>query len=230
MYLTFILPIYKQFEVFAIFPKPIIINNSSYLLKIEPKFLARNQSISMIYSENDWYNRCHLFNDQQYCLKSESEDNCNKYIIQNNFSDIDLQCFSNAINDNIAIQINSTIHFSILFPTQIKIICSDSIFLVYIEKSSKLELGNCSIKTSFLEYDDHFGLIPYKFFRQMKNEKKYENVKTRGIIYFIIIYSVFMTLIMTFTCIHTKRNNREDISFYVSTQNIDYNGNIITTV
>lgn len=235
MYLTFILPIYRQFEMSAVFPKPIILNNVSYVLDMEPKFFIQNGSYSIIYNENDWYNLCHSHRGERYCLKPELKNDCDEFITHNNNSNIDLQCLNNIIFENTAIQVDSTIYFSIVFPTPIKIICNDSIFLLTINKPSKLELGNCSIKTSFFEYGDYFGIIPYKLYRQLRSGslefgKKYEIVKNGGIIYFIIIYLIIMTLIVTFIYVFTKRNRNDGISFYVSTQNVDYDGRIVTTV
>lgn len=233
MYLTFILPIFKQFNISAIFPKPIIINNSSYILKIEPKFLAQNGTSLILYNENEWYNRCYLFERQRFCLKPELEDICDEFINKHNNSDISLQCLNSVFNENTAIQVDTTIYFSIVRPTLIQLICDNGIFPFNITKSSKLEIGNCSTKTSFFEYDDCFGTIPFKLLREsnpLKNETKYDYIKYKSTILFIIFYLITIILIVTFTFVHNKRNRKDEISFYVSTQNVDYNNSIVTQV
>lgn len=94
MYLTFILPIYKQLNISAIFPKPIKINNTSYILKIDPKFLAQNEEPIILYNENEWYNiiryRCFLFKQQRFCLQPEFEEICDEFINKHDNSDISL--------------------------------------------------------------------------------------------------------------------------------------------
>lgn len=239
MYLTFILPIFKKLNISAIFPKPIIINNTSYILRIDPKFLAQNDSSIILYNESEWYNRCFLFKQQQFCLQPKFEDICDEFINKHDNSDVSLQCLSNIINENTAIQVNTTIYFSIVHPTSIQLICDNGVFPFNITKSSKLDIGNCSIKTPFYEYDDYFGTIPYKILKQsysgLGNYSAYNYTKMKStIIQFIIIYLttiiLFVTIMYVVTHVYSKRDRKENISFYVSTQDVDFSNNIVTQV
>lgn len=247
MLMIFKIPLFKKFQIFEIFPKPIIKGFSSFLLELESQFVCFDNMGKFLFNNNDIDNLCFVENNEKFCKVPSIKNDCdNEYVSFENITSLNSKCFRKFPNENTVTQLYSTFYFSIIYPIEITVGCGDNILPLYLKKSSKLDLGNCSIKSPFFEHDSNFKSIAYKIYISKHSNKDYnewfknlltQELKNKYILrsqkfdYLILSYLILLTIIGSCAIYLTKKNMlREEVSFYVPTQDIDSNHGKITSV
>lgn len=175
IYLTFIFSMFKPLDAYSVYPKPFHQNNTSYFLKTTSQYVASNNSNFLFYNDSSLDELCSHYNRSKFCLKPNNSNVCDKkYITFANISNLDRQCFDELPAENMAVQVYNRIYFSLIYPTTIHLYCDNDSFSVLLSKNSKLDLENCTIKTSFFKYNNISGRIHYKIYKSTYTSEEYE--------------------------------------------------------
>lgn len=195
MYLTFIIPMYRSYNVSIFIPKPIYKNYTWYSFKTNARFIVSNGTQTFLFDDHEWNNLCFTFDRMIFCSPNSIRDICDReFFLSRNRSNVDMNCFNKHLSNDIGIQINSTIYFMTKSSTKIYLNCKNSYFPIFLDHPLVIELEGCSIKTPFFQYDEHFGNISYKVYissyQEYRTFERGPDFSTFEITIFLLIFAL----------------------------------------
>lgn len=128
-------------------------------------------------------NECKYMGEEKYCMKTYNQRDCDReYIKFENTSVLNRECFLGYVTGNLAVQIYDYIYLGILYPTTIHLNCGKSDMPLYLNRSTNIKLHDCSIKTTFFEYNRNSGSVPYKVYPSTHTENELDVLSKKAIL------------------------------------------------
>lgn len=229
IYMTFKIPVYDEFNAFSLYPKPLKINGSWYMLNDTSEYLLRDHNKTIIYTYQDMDELCFEYKREKYCEIPRDHRKCDDEYIKNiDATKISKGCFSSFPELNAAIQVYNDMYFNVLQPLTLDANCGDGNYVTYLNYSAKIEnLTNCHLKTYFFEYDHKYNELPYKIYmaRQIFEGEQIIDEQFYGSNHLVI---GLMTIIITIVIIMCKVINEikkqqyfQEVTFYVNARDTD---------
>lgn len=164
LFITFEFGIYEQFELYTLNPKPLVIDENVFVLKAHSEFTAMKGERTVLYTESDLNELCNEHETAKFCSIPTEQNECDwECANKRGISKMSKQCFLKLPRENTAIQVYSSVYFSVLKPMTILVNCGDEDFPIYLDKSSYFDsMANCSLKTDFFEFNPKFDNKSYK--------------------------------------------------------------------
>lgn len=230
VYLTFEIPIYDQYQLYSVYSKPIVHDFSTFMLKTTVKYASFGTNESVLFTQEDIELLCNSYNGSKFCEKPVSSDECNTFVSTLPKTNVKNYCFDSYPIENSAIQINTNIYFSILFPTIVEVDCGNGKYPIPLYKPTNFRnMTGCSVNTEFFVYQSQFEPFSYEIAFSNKSNAEYMNWiqkfmgKNRAqqwtaLVIFFIIYLFSLALIISFIYGRNRNKTLQNNTFYVSVQ------------
>lgn len=206
--LAFEIPFYIKTLLYSIFPKPILIKDTPYILNTKEKYAAIVHHKPIFFNETNFFEFCFFKANTFFCMKPNNNRNCEKDIVL--YTKTRKQCLTKLPKRNIITRIKDTIYLTVFKPIifQVKF-PTNTYFIKIINHSIFTNEHNCQLKSSSYNfnsdnfttsYELHISDIPdnHDFLFSKHNDLIYFNLYlTLSYLIFIITLHLLTLLIIT---------------------------------
>lgn len=165
--LAFDVPVYSKTLIYQIYPKPILIKNTPYILQTNEKYAAIIDNIPIFYNKNNFLELCFFKTNSFFCIKPHENWKCERNLVLKNKPR--KNCLQRLPKNNIITRIRETIYLTVFRPIIFQVNCTKSTYFIkIIDHSTLTNEQNCQLKSSIYEYNSE--KINTQYDLQISNE------------------------------------------------------------
>lgn len=198
----------NKHDVYQIFSKPVMFQNSPYILRSNFSFLI-NGTRKMILFNNETFNEfCPWISESRFCQISKNSGGRGQPLVVSHFfpRGVRGKFFVRLPRQNIVTKIGDNFYFTVFSPFELHVICGNTNYSVRVTKSSKIENNTeCALKTSFFEHqpidrDNEYHLHIAKLYNDSEEtaevgERGESTMLTTDIIIFLLVCFAVLVII-----------------------------------